>query len=329
MPVSTRGASGSIRRKDKTVAHEVETMFSARTLPWHFGETKDRTTISENVLTAAEAIKAAGLDWEVALKDLYVASGPAGYTRVPGVYAVERDIDNRCLGVVRTRYVPFQNAEAFSFTDSLVDSGDAKYETAGSLRDGRVIFLTMKVPMDLLVGGEDAHEMYIVLMSSHDGTKAITVFLTTIRVVCMNTLTLAANSARTKWSMPHVSTMKGKLQEARDTLELTFKYAEDFVIMGDQLLNTKVTDEDVRRLIDDIMPAWRKKADEVSDSIMALYKESPTNGYTGTGWGALNAITEYFDHGRELRSPDSRMLNALTGENATIRNKAAKILLSL
>ena len=309
--------------------HEVESMVSARVLPWHFGETKDRTRISDDVMTAEEAIKLAGLDWEVALKDLWVAQANGKYMKVPGNFAVERDSDHQVLGVVKTRYVPFQNRTAFGFTDDLVDSGAAKYETAGSLRGGKVIFLTMKVPIDMLVGGEDAHELYIVLRTSHDGTKAISVYLTPIRVVCMNTLSLSFAGSKQKWSMPHVSTLEGKLQEARDTLQLSYKYAEDFVVMGNTLLETKVTDDMVAKLIDDVMPTWRKKADEVHESIMTLYRESPTNGYTGTAWGALNAITEYFDHGREIRSTDSAVMNVLDGENAIVRNKAAAILLSL
>lgn len=311
------------------MADEVETMFSAIELPWHFGSTKERTRISDSVLTAGEAIKLAGLDWEVALQNLYVASASGKYIKVPDRYAVQRTTDDRVLGTVGTRYVPFQNSEAFAFTDNLVDSGDAKYETAGSLRNGKVVFLTMKVPIDMLVAGEDAHELYIVLRTSHDGSKAISVYLTPIRVVCMNTLALSFNSSKQRWSVPHVSTMAGKLQEARDTLELTHKYAEDFVIMGNQLVSTKVTDDLVARLVADVMPTWRKKSDEVAESIMALYKESPVNGYTGTAWGALNAITEYFDHHRDIRSSDSAMLNALDGENAKVRNKALQLLLSI
>ena len=311
------------------MAHEVESMFSARQLPWHFGETKERTRITDDVLTASDAITAAGLDWEVALRNMHVELDGGKTLRVPDRYAVVRDRDSRILGTVGTRYVPFQNREAFSFADNLVDSGDAKYETAGSLRDGKVVFLTMKVPVEMLVAGEDKHDLYIVLRTSHDGSKAISVYLTAIRVVCMNTLSLSSDTAKQKWSMPHVSTLEGKLSEARETLKLTFKYADDFVVMGNQLVETKITDDMLHRVLDDVMPAWRKKSDEVTESIMALYKNSPTNGYTGTAWGALNAITEYFDHGRDLRSSDSAMLNALDGENAVVRNKAAKILLSL
>ena len=311
------------------MAHEVESMVSARELPWHFGETKDRTRIADDVMTAEEAISLAGLDWDVALKDLYVAQANGKYTKVPGNFAVERDIDNRILGVVKSKYVPFQNRQAFAFTDTLVDDGAAKYETAGSLRGGKVVFLTMKVPVDMLVAGEDAHELYIVLRTSHDGSKAVSVYLTPIRVVCMNTLALSINSTKQKWSMPHVSTLAGKVQEARDTLALSFKYAEEFVIMGNQLVETKITDDQMRHLVDDIMPSWRKKHEEVAESIMLLWKESPTNGYTGTAWGALNAITEYFDHGRDMRSSDSVMLNTLDGESNIVRNKAAKILLSV
>ncbi|MGB2791287.1 MAG: DUF932 domain-containing protein [Candidatus Moraniibacteriota bacterium] len=306
------------------MAHEVETMFSAREVPWH-----GLGVITEDVLTAKDAIIAAGLDWDVELRNIYVASSDKKSKLIlPGNHAVVRTSDDRVLGTVRSRYVPFQNRDAFAFADSLVDSGEAKYETAGALRDGRVVFLTMKVPTDIKIAGEDAHDLYVVLRTSHDGSKAIGVYVTPIRVVCMNTMTFAVNAAEQKWSMPHVSTVEGKLQEARETIRLTFDYADQFVVMGNQLVSTKITDDQLVALLEDVMPNRPKTAD-VIDQMMHLYRSSETNGYQGTAWGGLNAITEYFDHGRETRSQEAVFHNIMDGEIATIRNNAAQRLLTL
>ena len=188
------------------MAHEVETMFSARELPWH-----GLGTVTEDVLTAKEAIETAGLDWEVELRSLFVSLPGGNRKKIEDRKAVMRTTDDAVLGIVSPLYVPFQNRDAFAFTDNLVDSGDAKYETAGSLRDGRVVFLTMKVPFGMQVDGNDAHDLYIVLRTSHDGSTAVSVAVTPIRVVCMNTMTMALRSARHKWSMRHVSTHPSQL----------------------------------------------------------------------------------------------------------------------
>lgn len=304
------------------MAHEVETMFSAREVPWH-----GLGNVTDDVLTAKEAIVAAGLDWEVALHSLYAQIGKTK-VKIPDRFAVVRQTDEKVFGTVSKRYVPFQNAEAFEFADNLVDSGEAKYETAGSLRGGKVVFLTMKVPTQMMVAGEDAHDLYIMLRTSHDGSKAIGVYITPIRVVCMNTLTWGIGAARNKWSFPHVSTAAGKLQEARDTLQLTHKFTESFMAQGEQLINTSVTDEDLRHLLETVLPQ-RPKTEEVILSIEQLYHESPTNPYTGTAWGAINAITEYFDHGRETRSQEAVLTNILDGEVAAIRQRAVGALLAV
>ena len=305
------------------MAHEVETMFSAREVPWH-----GLGTVTDDVLTAKEAIVAGGLDWDVELRKMYVGTPRDTKVLVPGANAVVRTSDDSVLGLVKSRYVLFQNREAFSFADSLVDSGEAKYETAGSLRKGAVVFLTMKVPDQIMIAGEDAHDLYIVLRTSHDGSKAISVMVTPIRVVCMNTMTLAAGAARQKWSMPHVSTLDGKLQEARETIKMTFSYVDEFVRMGDQLVATKITDDQLYAVLNDSLPK-RPKTEERIDFMMDLYRTSETNGFTGTGWGGLNAVTEYDDHYRETSSQEAVFSNIMDGEIARVRNNVARRLLAV
>lgn len=299
-------------------------MFSARTTPWHgLGQ------VTDSVLTAKEAILAAGLDWEVEPRALWTASADKkSKLKIDGKKAIVRTSDDAVLGLVSDRYVPFQNVDAFTFADNLIDSGDAVYETAGSLRHGKVIFLTAKLPEQIMVAGDDAHDLYIVLRTSHDGTKAISVNVTPIRVVCMNTLTMAIKGARYKWSMQHTNRLEGKLAEARDTLKLSFNYAGEFAKLANELASIKITDDAFHDLVEDLLPN-RPKTGEVVDSIMDLYRSSPTNGYSGSGWGAINAITEYFDHGRETRSAEAVFTNIMDGQIAGLRNRASKRLLQL
>lgn len=301
----------------------VESMFSAREVPWH-----GLGTITDDVLTAADAIAEAGLNWTVSKRPVYFPTADKkSKIKVPDQYAIVRDSDDRYLGRVGKVYNPLQNVDAFGFIDNLVDSGEAKYETAGSLRGGRTIFLTMKVGEDLLVAGEDRHELYIMLRNTHDGSSKVGVFLTPIRAVCMNTVTMGIASAQQRWEVAHTSKLEGRLQEARETLQLTQAYAEEFVKMGDALVNTKVTDAELRSILETAIPA-RPTIDEVIDGILGMYHDSPTNGYTGNGWGAFNAVTEYYDHVKEVRKPEARFASIMDGYIAGIRNKTAELLLS-
>ena len=293
-----------------------------RGLPWH-----GLGTEVQGLQTAKEAIVAAGLDWNVELRKVYTMNEKGNKTLIPGNFAVVRDSDDSVLGMVKSRYTPFQNSEAFTFADNLVDSNDAKYETAGALRGGRVVFLSMEVPDSIMVGGEDAHNMFIMLRTSHDGSTAIGVYVTMIRVVCMNTMTLAVNGAQYRWSMPHVSTLQGKLQEARDTLELSFSYADEFQAKAEALMGTKLSKDQSVSVLETILPNRPKTAERIEDIITCL-ETSERNGYAGTGWGLVNALTEYTQHWRDGVQPEATFFNVMDGEIRKWRNAAADLILA-
>ena len=161
----------------------VETMFYVREKPWH-----GLGTMVQEAPTSAEALKLAGLDWTVEARDMWLNGG---YEPIPGYKANVRSSDNKILGVVSNKYRIVQNAEAFAFTDALI-GGDVHYETAGSLLDGKKIWLLAKLPDSEICG--DKTETYMCFSNTHDGSGAVRVCMTPVRVVCNNTLNLALNT---------------------------------------------------------------------------------------------------------------------------------------
>lgn len=311
------------------MAHEVETMFSARETPWH-----RLGVVTPDALTASEAIVAAGLDWSVVKEPvmgrrlLHDADG-LGYLTydVPNRFNLVRDTDQRVMSIVSDVYRPFQNRDAFSFMDMLVDSGDAKYETAGSLRHGNVIFVTMEVPMDVRIGGEE-HRGYLLLRNTHDGSGRISVYVVMVRVVCMNTLTYAIGGASHQWGVTHTADVQGKIQEARETLGLTFEYSQAFADEANRLLDVKVTTETATTLLESVMPAKTKREEEI-DAILANLATSDTipDEMRNTGWGLLNAVTEYREHGKQNRSGEALLTRTLDGPDAKLRANLSRRLL--
>ena len=155
----------------------VETMFSVRTAPWHgLGE------VIADAPTSEEAIRLAGLDWNVYQRVLVTDSG----LLIPGFKANIRDTDDKVLGVVTDRYKVVQNREAFQFTEELLGKG-VRYETAGSLQDGKKTWILAKLPSEYIVN-EDQILPYLVFFNSHDGSGSVRCAITPIRVVCQNTL---------------------------------------------------------------------------------------------------------------------------------------------
>jgi phage/plasmid-like protein (TIGR03299 family) len=313
---------------------EIESGVFARETPWH-----GIGVVTPDALTAADAIKLGGLDWEVekqpiAIKqpvlaeDGTVIEDEYKYVDIENRFALTRDIDQQVMAIVSDVYNPFQNREAFTFMDNLVDSGDAKYETALSLRGGRVVALTMHVPMDVMINGEDRHEAYLLLRTTHDGSGRISVYVVMVRVVCMNTLTLAISGASHSWGVTHTADVRGKISEARDSLGMTFKYAEEFKKVGNRLTGLEVTDDEIIKFLEKEMPIRAKRDDEIEGIVETMRTSDNIANYRGTAWGALNAMSEYQEHVKRNRSGEALLVRTLDGQNAKLRTAFTRRMLA-
>lgn len=278
------------------MAHEIENMYyvsneqNGRFVPWHgLG-----TPVSE-ALSSAEAIEMAGLNWEVESKSVYVCE-----KEVAGYKANVRTTDNSVLGIVSNRYSIVQNRVAFDFTDMLLGEG-VKYETAGSLKNGKRIWLNAKLDTVSILG--DTVEPYMVFTNTHDGTGAIKIAMTPIRTVCNNTLNLALSSASRTWSAKHVGDMASKLDEAKECLGLAQRYMTHLAEEADKLANTKITGEDVGKVIVNLFPIAKEATDRqkrtmqiARDDFMACYLAPDIQKFIGTKWGLINAASDFAGH---------------------------------
>lgn len=279
---------------------EVETMMYVREVPWHGLGTK-----VDEAPTSADALKLAGLDWTVSQKNIQVCGG----SKIPNLKANIRDSDNSVLGVVSERYQIVQNTEAFAFTDELV-GGEVHYETAGSLRGGRKVWILAKMPTRQLVG--DDVDPYLCFTNTHDGSGSIQVCMTPIRVVCNNTLNLALNSAKRKWSTKHIGDMSQKLEEARLCLNLADRYMGEMAEYADRLANKKVSDAELEKILDEMFPAKeddseRKKtsAKMAKDEFMICYMRPDVAQFLNTAWGVVNAMSDMVTHSAPRRNTEN------------------------
>ena len=199
------------------MAANVETMFfTGREKPWH-----GLGTQVEEAPDSREALIAAGLDWDVVQRPVFTQDG----NLIPGYYANVRQQDGAILGVVTSRYRIVQNREAFVFTDSLLGEG-VRYETAGSLMDGRKVWLLARLPQRYIIGGDNIMP-YLVFSNTHDGSGAIKIAMTPIRVLCNNTLNLALDTARRVWSIQHTGDINAKMDDAREILFRADEYMSE------------------------------------------------------------------------------------------------------
>lgn len=280
------------------MAAEVETMFYTREKPWHgLGVQVHDAPTSENALWLA------GLDWKVVQKDIYTE----GRVQIPGYKANVRNTDGRVLGVVTDRYKVVQNEEAFSFTDELLGKG-VRYETAGSLQGGRKVWLLARLPKEYIITGERISP-YLVFSNTHDGSGAVRVAVTPVRVVCNNTLNLALSSAKRSWSMIHTGDIKGKIQEAADTLFRAEDYMEKLGKEIEKLREIKVTDQQVKEYIEILLPMekeptpiQRKNIARLRDGIAQRYYDAPDlQGVGENAYRFINAVSDFATHSTPLR----------------------------
>ena len=224
------------------MAANFESGFSANGIvPWHgLGE------IIKDAPTSEDAIRLAGLDWDVIPKPIYDEFG----RELPGYKVNMRSSDNTALGIVTDRYRIVQNREAFAFTDELLGHG-VRYETAGSLASGKRVWMLAR--MENTTIAEENIDPFLVFTNSHDGTGAIRVAITPVRVVCQNTLNLALHQASRHWSCVHKGDIQSKLEEARFTLSSAEKYMKALEEEFGELKLKKVTDKQVEDMTDKLL----------------------------------------------------------------------------
>ena len=276
----------------------VETMFSVRETPWH-----GLGTIVNDAPTSEDALRISGLDWKVVQDDVFTDSGE----RITGYKANIRDTDRKILGVVSDRYKVVQNTDAFSFTDELLGQG-VKYETAGSLQDGRRVWLLARMPKKY-TGGDDKICPYLVFSNSHDGTGAVKVAVTPVRVVCNNTLNLALSTAQRSFSMIHTGSIDDKIQEARNVLFMAEKYMDSLIDEVDKLSVIEVSDDEVNRYIemllpikDDATPLQEKNINRLRGDMKQRYYYAPDiQGMGRTAYRFINAVSDFATHSNPLR----------------------------
>ena len=313
------------------MSHEVEQMFSAGNIvPWH-----KLGNVIEGAPSIKRGIMLSGLDFMVGTKPLFTADGVEVTSR-----ATYREDTGAILGVVGARYVPLQNIEAFEFYEPLIDSGLVTLETAGSLKEGRRVWVLGKInrePLVIVPQADDVINQYILLSNSHDGVTAIRCGFTPIRVVCWNTLSwahsLAENQEKASGKLLRVVHSKNATQalsEIRDVMDLASSTFSASAEQYKTLAAHDVSEADLKRYVRIVWghnPDDEKACKTILPKIEELVECGAGNdrdGVRGTWWAAYNGVTEYLSHKRGS-SDESRLDSLWFGSGVTMNRKALEV----
>ena len=328
------------------MAHELETQngvasfASFREPAWH-----GLGTVFTEEKNTAEMLEAANLsNWNVRLEDMEIPShltSDKNYQYVIRTNPTD-ETQTDILGVVGERYHVLQNEDLFSFGDNILDGG-GRWETAGSIRGGRVVFGSLALERETVLdpsGVADKVKTYLLINTSHDGSIAIQASITPVRVVCANTLNLALGSIKKKngikqsFKIRHTQTANGKVQIARETLGLANAYMDEFDKMAKAMIEKEVSAKSFNDIILAAYPKpekdakgaikkWENKVNLIND----IYTGEFNGMIAGNAWGAFNALTERLDWYRSARGGNNEsILAAASGFDATINAEKNRLL---
>lgn len=326
----------------------------------------------EQCQTAQEVMEAAHLDWEVGKCEL-IAKMPANfdidmgdegfirnldhYLPINNQFAVYRKDLNYPLGLVKDKYTPVQNSDAFKFFDNAIGKDKAIWQTAGYFGAGERIFVSAKLPKTISVKG-DQIDNYLVFTTSHDGSSGVKILFTPIRVVCQNTLNAAIRSTTNYVSFRHTSNVHSNLDIAGEILGICENKIEELNQEYNHLLTIKMDDKDAYNAfakviltdkeinnikqngykIDQIIHKnWRaledseismKKANVLSEMTNYYFTGIGQKDYVGTAWGVYNAVTGFYSN-VDNNEGTKRMDTLLFGDRANKIEKVGNYLINV
>jgi len=306
-------------------------------------------TVIDHPMTSPEAIRFGHLDWlvkqcKVFAHDVIEVDGKpeTRHIEISDSFANIRVDNGHVLGIVSDRYVVVQNWEAFDFVDALYKDGIIRYEAVGSLKDGKLVWLLARMPNEFQVAAQDKLHQYILFTTAHDGSRAVRVLPTSVRVVCWNTLSLATANESTGISIRHKGDIKTKLDDARKAIMQVQKRFDVFHDKAAKLTKVNFDVDKMKALVEVLLPkengvndTRRQKARE---AIVAAFTDGPQNlpEIRGTAWAAFNAVTQFTDHcpivayrgkgnNDEDTARESRMESVLLGSNARFKTSALNL----
>lgn len=297
---------------------------------------REMSTKIEHSSKAQEAMKEAGLDYEVGSKGLFVWADRAGGKSLPigEKVATYRKDTGEPLGVVGESYKIIQNKDAFSFFDTIIENRQADYTSAGTFDGGRRVFLQAKLPKDIIIKG-DVVEKYLLIVNSHNGSTPLKMLWTPIRVVCQNTLAMAMRGGESEFVIRHSGNVVNKISLANESLLNAMKYFNHFELVATSLADRMMTEAEVKKYFN--LVAFKNEGKETDstqlknkrDLLFTLFergKGQEQKAIRHTAWAAYNAVTEYVDHHHTVKNskdnPNKRLENIWLGSGALAKREA-------
>ena len=284
-----------------------------------------------HTVEALEVMHKANMDWEVEGRTLLAARDDRfiNMDKCPKHKAIVRVTDNEIMGIVGHKWNILQNHEVFSFLDTLARNDQLSYHSAGSFKGGRICWVQCKVRTSEVVSGDEQGD-YLLFVNAFDGSFSVVITRTRIRVACWNTFQMALREGKKgEFRIRHTATMKDKLEKAQRAILVANEQGLEEDAFQQALLRLHMTSQMWNEFSTALMPdpedgKSKARAENARDSLVALAvtgRGQDIPGVAGTGYAALNALTEYANYhrtsrgGNELAKQANRFQSTLFGSS--------------
>lgn len=269
-------------------------------------------------VTVAQALEACGLAWETRIRGICVADKMR--TKIPGYHALYRSDNDQPLGVVKGRYRPVSNLQAFAWIDGVVKDPKwtARIQMGGMIYDGVKTFLVVSLGESEICSGHTVHRLLVVMNSNDARTNY------TIHQFCLRPETMTIQSIHHPsqgYKIRHTGSALSKLADVDKLLRGSMKQFEEFVSLAKKMAKKRISSDQVDYLIykalcvsDDEIRDWvegkiEKQPQWVNQHkiILEIMSQGPGKDIApGTVWAVYGAITDYFDHLRNVRGEEKK-----------------------
>ena len=170
--------------------------------------------------------------------------------------------------------------------------------------------------------------------TSHDGTSALRVDASPIRVVCANTQRAAIAHSKGSYTFRHTSNVRSQIAQAREAMGLMWTYLDGFQAEAERMLNEALTIAEFEKVVAELWPladgasdVTRNNHKKRSATLRYLIRDADTQAaIKGTRWAGFQAITEYIDHYAPAKDATLRAARAVTGPVADLKTRAFELL---
>ena len=284
-----------------------------------------------HTFTAEEALEAAQINWLVEKVPLFTQDGQAVDRCVTVRMDKQVGDPDRILGVVGPAFEPVQNADAFVFFDSVCGPDKAIYDSVGALSHGQKVFVVAKLPKEFFVK-EDRFEEYVTLLNGHTGLTAVSIFLTSVRVVCANTLAQALRGTETRVTLRHTRNVHQRMIDAPALLLglVDHKFRETQELFN-QLVARPISHPLFQQYVEEVFPTpaekpgKRTRMHRESVTMLLDHETNTTPGIRHSWYSAFQSCVEYVDHLLPIREDKSRMDSVMFGSGANIKKRALEL----